>query len=156
MNNNLGRILKQRRMTVPLTLRELSATSGVSASHLGRIERGERFPSARVLRKLAPPLDSDESELLTLAGYLSPKPSAEAETPPGAEQVDPYVASVLSKEPVRIQLAVISILTILKSIAKASVYDLSFAEYVRRKYPQADEDIIIMAQDVLEHPQRAK
>ena len=44
-NNNaefLGRILKQRRIMIPLTLRGLAAISGASSSHLGRVERGER------------------------------------------------------------------------------------------------------------------
>ena len=66
-NKNLGRIIKQRRVMVPLTLRELTAMSGVSSSHVGRIERGERFPSARILGKIAKPLDLGESELFTLA-----------------------------------------------------------------------------------------
>jgi transcriptional regulator with XRE-family HTH domain len=41
---DLGKLLKQRRVMIPLTLQELARASGVSASHLGRIERGERFP----------------------------------------------------------------------------------------------------------------
>jgi len=40
--NNLGKILKQRRLMAPLTLQKLSAKSGVSASHLGRIESYQR------------------------------------------------------------------------------------------------------------------
>lgn len=118
MSNDLGRVLHQRRIMVPLTLRELSARSGVSASHLGRIERGERFPSAHILRKIARPLGSEEDELFTLAGYLSAKPSAEAEKPPSNGQLDPYVAAVLSQESAEVQRAAISILSILKSIAK--------------------------------------
>ena len=78
-NNDLGKILKQQRITVPLTLQELAAESGVSSSHLGRIERGERFPSARILRKIAKPLGFDEDELFTLAGFLSPQTSGVAE-----------------------------------------------------------------------------
>ncbi len=117
MSNDLGKILKQRRVMVPLTLGELAAASGVSASHLGRIERGERFPSARILRKIAKPLGASESELLTLAGYLSPQPSTGAERP-SVGQLDPYVAVVLSQEPVEIQRAVVAILTIMKSLAR--------------------------------------
>jgi transcriptional regulator with XRE-family HTH domain len=49
--NNLGRLLKQRRVMIPLTLRELATISGTSPSYLGRMERGERFPSASILRK---------------------------------------------------------------------------------------------------------
>ncbi len=127
MNNNsnseLGKIIKQQRITIPLTLQELTAKSGVSSSHLGRIERGERFPSAHVLRKIARPLGFEEGELLTLAGYLSPQPRGIAEESPGysGRRVDPYVARVLAQEPVDVQRAVIGILTILKSLAKSIV-----------------------------------
>ena len=119
--NHLGRIIKQQRVTVPLTLQEVAAMSGVSSSHLGRVERGERFPSARILRKIAKPLGFEEDELFTLAGYLSSQPLGIAERSPsyGGERLDPYVASVLAREPVDVQRAVIGILTILKSIAKS-------------------------------------
>jgi len=122
-NSELGKIIKQQRITIPLTLQELTAKSGVSSSHLGRIERGERFPSAHVLRKIARPLGFEEDELLTLAGYLSPQPRRIAEESPGysGRRVDPYVARVLAQEPVDTQRAVIGILTILKSLAKSIV-----------------------------------
>ena len=121
VNNNLGKILKQRRVTLPLTLRELSAMSGVSASHLGRIERGERFPSGSVLRKIARPLGFEENELFTLAGYLSPHPERVAEGHPlyAGGELDPYVARMLAQEPLEVQRAVIGILSILTSIAKS-------------------------------------
>jgi len=154
LSNDLGKILKQRRVMVPLTLGELATTSGVSASHLGRIERGERFPSARILRKIAKPLGASENELLTLAGYLSPQPSTGAERP-SVGKLDPYVASVLSQEPLEIQRAVVTILTVLKSMAKANDSNIGFAEYVRRKYAEVDEDTITMIQDMLEHPKVA-
>lgn len=70
-NSNLGQVLEQRRKAKRLTLKQLASESGVSVSHLGRIEGGKRFPSARVLRKLAAPLDFTEVELLKLAGFLS-------------------------------------------------------------------------------------
>jgi len=120
VNTNLGRILKQQRLSLPLTLRELSVMSGVSASHLGRIERGERFPSGSILRRIANPLGFEEDELFTLAGYLSsPTPSvAEGYQRYGGGELDPYVARMLTQEPVDIQRAVIGILSIIKSIAK--------------------------------------
>ena len=120
-SRNLNRILKQRRLMIPLTLRKLAAISDTSSSHLGRIERGERFPSASVLRKIAKPLDFEESELFFLAGYLSPQaPSIEEEKANySGGQLDPYVSKVLSQEPVEVQRTVIGILSILKSIAKA-------------------------------------
>ncbi len=111
--NDLGKILKQKRAMIPLTLQQLATRSGVSASHLGRIERGERFPSAHILGKIAKPLDLGESELFTLAGYL---PSSEGESETPIRKLDPYVASVLASEPVEVQRTVIAILTILKSI----------------------------------------
>ena len=143
LSNNLGKILKQRRVMVPLTLRELATASGVSSSHLGRIERGERSPSARILRKIAKPLGASESELLTLADYLPPQPATGAERPI-VGKLDPYVASVLSQEPVEIQRAVVTILTVMKSMARANRSDIGFAEYVRKKYPAIDEDVITM------------
>jgi transcriptional regulator with XRE-family HTH domain len=117
---NLGRIVKQRRVLISLTLGELSARSGVSASHLGRIERGERFPSARILRRITRPLGFDEGELFTLAGYLSSWPLTEAETMAGgnSKQLNPIVASILRQGPYEVQHAVIVILSMLKSIAK--------------------------------------
>lgn len=121
-NNYLGRVLKQRRVMIPLTLRGLAAISGMSPSHLGRMERGERFPSALILRKIAKPLGFEESELFSLAGYLSPQPSSpdEESASYSGGQLDPYVARVLVQEPVEVQRTVIGILSILKSIAKAS------------------------------------
>jgi len=121
-NNNLGRILKQQRIAVPLTLQELSTTSGVSSSHLGRIERGERFPSAHILRRIAKPLGFDEDELFTLAGFLSPQtPGVAEESGAGysSRRLDPYVANMLAEEPVEVQRAVIGILNTLKIVAKA-------------------------------------
>ena len=106
---------------MPLTLQELSGISGVSSSHLGRIERGERFPSASILRRIARPLGFEEEELFTLAGYLSSQPSGGAEggREYGSSQLAPYVARMLGQEPIDVQHAVIGILTILKSIAKS-------------------------------------
>jgi transcriptional regulator with XRE-family HTH domain len=123
MDNDLGKILKQQRVTIPLTLQELSGASGVSSSHLGRIERGERFPSARILRKIAKPLGFDEDELFTLAGFLSPQTPEVAEESRSrytGRQLDPYVARILSEEPTEVQRAVIGILSLLKSVAKGS------------------------------------
>ena len=115
--SDLGVILKQRRLTIPLTLQELASAAGVSSSHLGRIERGERFPSARILRKIAEPLRTEEAELMSLAGYLSSKQAATSENI-GCMQLDPNVSMVLSKEPAEVQRAVVAILTIMKGLAR--------------------------------------
>ena len=121
VNNDLGRIIKQQRIAIPLTLQELAATSSVSSSHLGRIERGERFPSAHILRRIARPLGFDEDELFTLAGFLSPQTSGVAEEKSAAygnRRLDPYVAKMLSEESIEIQRAVIGILNTIKLVAK--------------------------------------
>ena len=119
--SHIGTILKQQRISLPLTLQELASKAEVSASHLGRIERGERFPSAHILRKISAPLGFEENELFTLAGYLSSEsPQAvERVLSYGSGQLDPYVARVLSQEPPEVQRAVIGILTMLRSIAKS-------------------------------------
>ena len=117
--NDLGRVLKQRRTMIPLTLSKLSAAAGVSPSHLGRIERGDRFPSARILHKIAQPLGFDEGELFVLADYLSSHPTvAEGEPQRNLGRLDPYVNAVLSQEPEETQRAVVVILAVLKSMAK--------------------------------------
>ncbi|MBA7668527.1 hypothetical protein ES703_76639 [subsurface metagenome] len=146
--NDLGKIIKQQRLMTPLTLKELAAASGVSASHIGRMERGERLPSARILQKIAKPLGFEVEQLLTLAGYLSPQASTtESEIVTG--KLDPYVASVLAQELVETQRAVIGIFSILKSIARGSGSNIGFAEYIHRNYPQLDEDIITMIEDII-------
>ncbi|MCK4418142.1 MAG: helix-turn-helix transcriptional regulator, partial [Candidatus Latescibacteria bacterium] len=71
MDNNLGGILKERRKEKGLGLRQLAILSGVSAAHIARVERGERFPAGRILRKLAEPLGFSEFELCKLAGFIS-------------------------------------------------------------------------------------
>ena len=63
----LGATIKQQRVMIPLTLWELDELSGVSMSHLARIERGERFPSARILRKIAENDTSNLGDTSTLA-----------------------------------------------------------------------------------------
>ena len=120
--SGLGELIRQQRVAIPLTLQELASLSATSPSHLGRVERGERFPSARILKKIAKPLGFEENELFTLAGYLSPQPSAISETQPSYSggQLDPYVSRVLAQEPVETQRAVIGILSLLKSIAKST------------------------------------
>ena len=114
----LGELIRRQRLMMSLTLGELTERSGVSSSHLGRIERGERFPSARVLRKIARPLGFREDEIFSLAGYL-PSPATVSEEGPTylGGRLDPYVAKLLSQEPIEVQRAVIGILNIMKSLA---------------------------------------
>jgi transcriptional regulator with XRE-family HTH domain len=151
-SSDLGKMLKQQRIMSRLTLRELSAATGVSTSHLGRIERGDRFPSAGILRKIVKPLGFEVEELLIRACYLSPKSyPTESETGAGAAEVDPYVARVLAQEPVEVQGAVLGIFSILKFVGKAarSAELPEFREYIQQKYPYLDEDLITMIEDLI-------
>jgi len=119
---HIGHILKQQRLSIPLTMHQLAAKAGISASHIGRIERGQRFPSGKILRKIAKPLGYEENELFTLAGYLTPHTLSIGEDPGSytGRHIDPFVVRMLSQEPVEVQRHVISILNILKSLAKSA------------------------------------
>ena len=120
-NLEFGKLLKMRRVACDLTLQQLSDASGVSPSHIGRIENRQRYPSAHILQRIAGPLGYSEDELFVLAGYLKPPPAGtEGQRAFGGatEWIDPYVASVLSQETPEVQRVVIGILTMLKGIAR--------------------------------------
>ena len=121
-NAVLGGLLRRQRLMIPMTLRSLSALSGVSASHISRIEKGDRFPSASVLKQIASPLGFEEEELFSLAGYLSSPSTSIKEGIAGYSggRLDPYVSRILSAESVEVQHAVIGILSILKALAGSS------------------------------------
>jgi len=118
-DNNIGRIIKRRRVLLDITQSKLASSAGISSTLIGRVERGKRSPSARTLRKLADALHFDESELLIEAKYLSPQYSRliEKNVGTGTMRLDPYVAIELSKEPLEVQRIALAILTMLKSIA---------------------------------------
>ncbi|MBA7703101.1 hypothetical protein ES703_111883 [subsurface metagenome] len=69
--NNLGLKLRERRKEKGLKLVDVSKLSGLHLSCVARIERGERFPTGRTLKKLVKPLGFSEIELFKLAGFLS-------------------------------------------------------------------------------------
>jgi len=71
MDNTLGLILRARRKEKGLKLIDVSKLSGLHVAHIGRIERGERFPRGHTLRRLAEPLGFSELELCKLAGFIS-------------------------------------------------------------------------------------
>ena len=100
-----------------MTLIELTKLTDVSPSHNGRIESGGRFPSVHVLRKLAVTLRFEEAHLAKMTDYMA---YDDPGNPVGEslKQLDPYVAKVLSQEPVEVQRMVISALVQLKNIAE--------------------------------------
>lgn len=153
---DIGKILKELRLTVPLTLQELGRASGVSPSYLGRVERGERFPSAQMLHRIAKPLRFSEIELFTRAGFLSPETSAEVKRKVEFGKLDPSVVEALSEEPVEIQRAILAILWGVKHIAEAMAKGIGFRQYIRTNYPEVDEDIITMIEDLLQPGREAR
>lgn len=118
-SNNLGKMLKTRRLMMGHTLSELAVLSDVSVSHIARIERGERFPSASILKRISKPLGFSEIELFTIAGYLPPVPPDTGQNgiSDSTGNLDAYVASVLASEPVSRQRAIIGIFNIIKAIS---------------------------------------
>ena len=69
-DNRLGEHLRKARAGMRLSLREVEAQSGASASYMSQIEQGKRNPSADLLRRIAPVYGVSVKGLLTLAGYL--------------------------------------------------------------------------------------
>lgn len=76
---SIGKIIKEQRKRISLSLNQLSQLSGVSLAHLGRIEQGHRQPSTRTLQKISKHLNFDLYELLVMAGHLLPDPSTFSE-----------------------------------------------------------------------------
>lgn len=68
-DNQLGRMIKHRRLYIDKSLRALANETGISFSHLSKIERGEHTPSKEMLKILAEHLEVSEYDLLVLAGY---------------------------------------------------------------------------------------
>ncbi|MBV9683074.1 MAG: helix-turn-helix domain-containing protein [Solirubrobacterales bacterium] len=66
----LGALLRAQRLAKGLSLRELSARTGVSNAYLSGIERGLHEPSLSVLRAIASALETPLGPMLVRAGVL--------------------------------------------------------------------------------------
>ena len=116
--DEIGRLIKQQRIFLGLTRAKLGKMAGLSSSVICRVERGERFPTARTLHKLAKVLDISEVELFIRADYLSePESNKKIEEDTQIMKLDPRVIFELSKESVKTQRAVLTLLKMLRSIA---------------------------------------
>ena len=67
---DIGALLKRLRGRV--SLREVARRTGVSASYLSLIERGEKYPGVNVVRKLAELYNVEAQQLLRRAGHGPP------------------------------------------------------------------------------------
>lgn len=116
----IGGIVKQLRVRDDMTRGQLAVASGVSASHVTRIENGQRYPSARILRRIAPNLGIGELDLLAFAGYVSPE-HAEIVAVSDSGKLDPYVVAYLSRESVVVQRAVVGVFTAMREAVEGMV-----------------------------------
>ncbi|MFF2531554.1 helix-turn-helix domain-containing protein [Brevibacillus sp. NPDC058079] len=73
MEMNIHEYIQQCRIEQKLSIQVLSKMSGVSASHISRIERANRRPSPETLEKLAPYLQIEYVKLLEVANLLEKK-----------------------------------------------------------------------------------
>ena len=62
----VGRVIRRERQNRQMTIKELGDKAGLSEIYVGEIERGQKYPSAKVLESLANALDLDTADLLEL------------------------------------------------------------------------------------------
>ncbi|QBD77905.1 XRE family transcriptional regulator [Ktedonosporobacter rubrisoli] len=62
----LGRVVRRERQDRNLTIKELGEKAGISEIYVGEIERGQKYPSSKVLESLAHALDLDLAEFLEM------------------------------------------------------------------------------------------
>jgi transcriptional regulator with XRE-family HTH domain len=62
----IGRVIRSERQDRQLTIKELGDKAGLSEIYVGEIERGQKYPSSKVLENLAQALDLDIADLLEL------------------------------------------------------------------------------------------
>src|SRR5579884_3412124 len=62
----IGRVIRRERQERNLTIRELGEKAGLSEIYVGEIERGQKYPSAKVLESLAAALDLEVADLLEM------------------------------------------------------------------------------------------
>ena len=62
----IGRVIRRERQDRRLTIKELGDKAGLSEIYVGEIERGQKYPSSKVLESIAQALDLDIADLLEL------------------------------------------------------------------------------------------
>ncbi|WP_188858923.1 helix-turn-helix domain-containing protein [Oceanobacillus indicireducens] len=71
-DNKFGEFIKAyRTKEKDMNLREFAKLTGISYSHLSKIERGEHVPSKTTISMFADALGLEKDKLLLLAGYVS-------------------------------------------------------------------------------------
>ena len=62
----MGRVIRRERQERQLTIKELGEKAGLSEIYVGEIERGQKYPSSKVLESIGDALDLDIADLLEL------------------------------------------------------------------------------------------
>src|SRR5689334_10418751 len=62
----VGKVIRQERQLRQMTIKELGEKAGLSEIYVGEIERGQKYPSSKVLESIAEALDLDMADLLEL------------------------------------------------------------------------------------------
>ncbi len=62
----MGRVIRRERQDRQLTIKELGEKAGLSEIYVGEIERGQKYPSSKVLESIGDALDLDMADLLEL------------------------------------------------------------------------------------------
>ena len=62
----LGKVIRQERQNHRMTIKDLGDKAGLSEIYVGEIERGQKYPSAKVLESIANALDLDLAEFFEL------------------------------------------------------------------------------------------
>ncbi len=91
--------LKKIRERKGLTIRALAKYSDVSNSYISQIERGIRFPSADILKKLAGPLGLTDEFIMREAGYITKSPKPKAIKPGSKEEIKLLVRESFGRYP---------------------------------------------------------
>nr|WP_280633686.1 helix-turn-helix transcriptional regulator [Nocardioides sp. 1609] len=90
----LGDVLRERRMQLGMTLREVSAEARVSLGYISEIERGQKEASSELLASLCSALDAPLSEVLReVSDAVAVEEAAAALITIPVKRRDPVVAS---------------------------------------------------------------
>lgn len=65
----LGEVIREQRLALGLTMREVSSNGYVSLGHLSDVERGVKEPSSDIIDSIANGLGIETYELIIKAGY---------------------------------------------------------------------------------------
>jgi len=118
-DNKVGKYLKSLRIGMGISQSKLADITGLSVSHICRMEKGNRLPSGFVIVKLARVFGLDEKELLTMTGYIeaTQTPRQVESTRHLEAKIDPLVVNTLAQETPELQRQIIEVLQMLKKTA---------------------------------------